>query len=157
VRLRQTLRTLKQNDAVSGSTRLAYAVDKTLRAVNDALEVYDDTQEQLTEEHKRTDEEGREVYQFRGISLIRENGSFLHADTGEEFASVDDLSQVAQRLSLELADPGAYNEAMDVLREEEANVDLHKIEEDEFFEHADISGLHAEIDLTTLETIFKDE
>lgn len=157
VRLRSTLRTLKQSDAVSGDTRLAYAVDKSLREVESALEAYDDATDELVEEYKQTDEEGRDVVSFRGIPLVRIDAAFHHAETGKEFASVDDLSQMADRLPLKLADVEAYNDEIEVLRDEESEVSLHKIEADSFFDHADLDGVHSRVDLTALELIFNDE
>jgi len=155
--LRSTLRTLKQHDAVSGAPRLAYAIDKTLRTLETALKTFDEHTDALADKHKRTDEEGRDVVSFRGIPLVRRDGAFYHADTGDEFASVEDLSQVADRLPVKLEDPEAYHEEVDVLRDATSEVSLHTIEADAFFEHADLEGIHSQIDLTILDLILKDE
>lgn len=115
VELRRTLQTLKGEDAFSGSTRLAYAVDKSLREINNGLETYDEAIGEIAEEKgaeptdngvQFPDAETRVEFEQERQKLLEEEASAdLHQIDEDTFFEYTDLNGSHKQVDLTVLDP----------------------------------------------------
>jgi len=154
--LRNTLQELKRQNALSGHTKVAYAADKTLNTLNDELEEYDYHERRIFSEHSQTDENGRTLIQNGETKYaVEEDDEYrrtavFKAGTEEQV----DQTDLSGRLKRCFEDREAANEEVEALREEEIDPDIHQVDEELFFEHADIQQ-HARVDLQALDPWLK--
>ena len=156
--LRRTLQALKQGEAVDGDTQLAYATDKTLSRLNNELDAYEKKRREIISEHSETDEKQRRLVKVGGEKVaVDENEDHqvvaaYEPGTDEEV----DLSSLSRRTENVLEDPQAVSEKLaDIKKREEEGIHLHKVERSRFFDHADLEGLHGQVDLAALDAWFK--
>lgn len=170
VRLRQTLRALKQSGACEPSFRLTYAVDKTLRNLTadhgnteaHALEVYDDKRDEILRDHAEEDEEGRTLYQHAqtGAVLAEQDGDFYYAEphehdgetheAGDHWGGQDRAQREAQSLQYKINDQEAMAEEMEELEAQETEVEIHTVTPEDL-EKLDVSNVGRRLDLSVLE------
>jgi hypothetical protein len=156
--LRHTLRALKQGGAVDSDTQLAYATDKTLRALDKELEVFEDTRLELIAEHSERDEKGRRLVRSDGEKVAVEENEDHQVVAAYEPGSEEevDLQALNRRTENVLEDQEALQSELDELRSrEEEGLDLHQVSRDRFMEHADLEDMHNQVDLSVLDPWFK--
>lgn len=153
--LRDTLQTLKKAGAFEGHVRLAFAADKTLRAIGQELQTYDEYRRDLLQEHSKRDGEGRKVWKWNGQEIVRDGETFVDAENDTEVASVDEVNNDPDTLQHVISDAQAYQSDMLDVANEGVSVDLHCVDEDVFFEHARLDGVHDRVDLSTLDPMLK--
>lgn len=158
IKLRDTLRTLKQAGAVEGDTQLAYATDKTLRTLEGELQVYEETKRKKIAEYSRTDEKGRRLVKSGGdLVAVEENDQ--HEIVGAYEPDTDDPIPpqiLDSQMENQLEDAAALQKELQEVRGREVeNLHLHQVSRERFFKHADLNGIHGQVDLVLLDPWLK--
>lgn len=161
LKIRNALRVGKRQNAFDSNVQLAYAVDKSLRKLNQELEEYDDKEEEIREEHAKRDGEDRVLWRNQnGDHLLKnEDGEFVYAEAGEGHQKGDVFTKPGEGdpVFYTVDDQDELDEDLDSLRDREEKIDLHQIEWEIFREHADLQGIHHVIDLVDLDLFFKED
>jgi hypothetical protein len=158
LQLRRTLQVLKRQDALSGHVKLAYAADKTLSELNGELEEYEEHRRRLLSEHSPTDEQGRRLMKAGDQAVAAQVDEEYRITALYEPGEDTELRRedLEGQLEHDLGDREAFQETLSDLESEEAGVDVHAVDEEVFFEEADLEGVHSQVDLSALDPWLKE-
>lgn len=158
LRLRRTLQVLKRQDALSGHVKLAYAADKTLSELSEELEEYEEHRRRLLSEHSPTDDNDRRLMKTGDEPIAVEEDEEYRITAFYEPGEDTELRRedLDGQLEHNLDDPETFQETLEDLESEKAGVDVHAVDEEVFFDEADLEGSHSQVDLSALDPWLKE-